>query len=266
MRDGADDQDHDDIPNLNELSRIDASGLDDRKNQDCKPKDSLGEGNFSVSGGPLPDGAVVVTFQNELGEHERRPDDRVRRGSPAAPPPRSRVTTTRGRRPGVDEQQSVTITGSPTAGSFTLTFDGKTTSQLAFNSDPATVAAALKELVPANDSNHPTAYGRVNPFNPCLPATFSRTCPRHINAGHGRPVRRLRRTGTPCSKSAPKTLLRPWPALTSGPWSLRGAASAADRKAWSRPSVASRPWALLALAGMALLVWLGLRRLRLLRL
>ena len=26
---------------------------------------------------------------------------------------------------------------------------------------------------------HPNDYGRVNPFNPCLPATDSRTCPLH---------------------------------------------------------------------------------------
>jgi hypothetical protein len=26
---------------------------------------------------------------------------------------------------------------------------------------------------------HPLAYGRVNPFNPCLPAVWSRTCTRH---------------------------------------------------------------------------------------
>ena len=31
VRDGADDQDHDDVPNVMELSRIAASGLDDRK-------------------------------------------------------------------------------------------------------------------------------------------------------------------------------------------------------------------------------------------
>jgi hypothetical protein len=29
----------------------------------------------------------------------------------------------------------------------------------------------------AQVSNHPNAYGRVNPFNPCLPFTDSRTCP-----------------------------------------------------------------------------------------
>ena len=48
--------------------------------------------------------------------------------------------------------------------------------------------AALNALVPADpDSNHPTAYGRVNPFNPCLPATFSRTCPRYHNSETGAP-------------------------------------------------------------------------------
>jgi hypothetical protein len=27
--------------------------------------------------------------------------------------------------------------------------------------------------------NHPDQYGQVNPYNPCLPATWSRTCLRH---------------------------------------------------------------------------------------
>jgi hypothetical protein len=75
VRDGADDQDHDDIPNLMELSRIAASGLDDT--------------------------------------------------------------------------------------------DG-----------PCTPLAGLP------DSYHSAAYGRVNPFNPCLPE-FSRTCTRHPDFGSG---------------------------------------------------------------------------------
>ena len=73
VRDGADDQDHDDVPNMMEVSRQAASGLYDGK-RDCLPADGL----------PSP---------------------------------------------------------------------------------PAT--------------NHPTAYGRVNPFNPCLPAFWSRTCTLH---------------------------------------------------------------------------------------
>jgi len=31
--------------------------------------------------------------------------------------------------------------------------------------------------------NHSTAYGRVNPFNPCLPYNFSRTCGRVVEFG-----------------------------------------------------------------------------------
>jgi hypothetical protein len=77
--DGADDQDHDDVPNVMELSRIAASGIDDRKKL-CTPLDGL-----------------------------------------------------------------------PT------------------------------------DFHHPFAYGRVNPFNPCLPSTVSRTCPKIVNSGTGAP-------------------------------------------------------------------------------
>ena len=36
-------------------------------------------------------------------------------------------------------------------------------------------------------TNHASNYGRVNPFNPCLPARFSRTCARYFNAGTGAP-------------------------------------------------------------------------------
>jgi hypothetical protein len=37
------------------------------------------------------------------------------------------------------------------------------------------------------DTNHPNAYGRVNPFNPCLPYRKSRTCPMAVNDGTGAP-------------------------------------------------------------------------------
>ena len=38
------------------------------------------------------------------------------------------------------------------------------------------------------ENNHPDAYGRVNPFNPCLPAKWSRTCLRHPILGGGAPA------------------------------------------------------------------------------
>jgi hypothetical protein len=86
VRDGADDQDHDDLPNVMELSRIAASGIDDREpgGKDC-----------------------------EL------------------------------------------------AKSIKLQLDGQ---------DPPAYW-------------HQGAYGRVNPFNPCLPVTSSRTCNTHTAFG-----------------------------------------------------------------------------------
>lgn len=45
-----------------------------------------------------------------------------------------------------DEVQTVTITGGPTGGTFTLTFSGQTTAALAFNATAAAVQAALEAL------------------------------------------------------------------------------------------------------------------------
>lgn len=47
---------------------------------------------------------------------------------------------------GTDEQQKVSITGAPTGGTFTLTFDGSTTAAVAYNATAADVAAALNAL------------------------------------------------------------------------------------------------------------------------
>lgn len=47
---------------------------------------------------------------------------------------------------GLDEVQTVTITGSPTGGTFTLTYSGQTTSAIAYNATAATVKAALAAL------------------------------------------------------------------------------------------------------------------------
>lgn len=45
-----------------------------------------------------------------------------------------------------NEVQSVTITGAPTGGTFTLTYSGQTTSALAYNAAAATVQTALEAL------------------------------------------------------------------------------------------------------------------------
>ena len=48
------------------------------------------------------------------------------------------------------------------------------------------VHARLDDLDP-KAPRHPDAYGRVNPFNPCLPAIWSRTCTTHPNEDTGAP-------------------------------------------------------------------------------
>lgn len=45
-----------------------------------------------------------------------------------------------------NEVQTITITGTPTGGTFTLTYDGATTSAIAYNAAAATVQAALEAL------------------------------------------------------------------------------------------------------------------------
>lgn len=54
---------------------------------------------------------------------------------------------------GTDEVQTVTITGSPTGGTFTLTYDGDTTAPIAYNASAADVESALAALdtLDAND-------------------------------------------------------------------------------------------------------------------
>jgi hypothetical protein len=103
VRDGADDQDHDDLPNMMELSRVAASGLDDTEN---------GKSN------PVPEPA-----------------------------------------PGQITPEAVPNVG--TAG------------------PSMKICVADGDLPKPPKTWHPDAYGRVNPFNPCLPQTGARTCTRH---------------------------------------------------------------------------------------
>ncbi|HEX2262734.1 MAG TPA: hypothetical protein VHH52_03095 [Pseudonocardiaceae bacterium] len=49
-------------------------------------------------------------------------------------------------RPGVDEVQTVTVTGSPTGGTFTITYDGQTTAGIAYNANAAAVQTAIDNL------------------------------------------------------------------------------------------------------------------------
>lgn len=60
-----------------------------------------------------------------------------------------------------NEVQTVTITGTPTGGTFTLTFYGQTTSAIAYNASAATVEAALEALSTIGADNVACAGGAL---------------------------------------------------------------------------------------------------------
>lgn len=60
---------------------------------------------------------------------------------------------------GTNEVQTVTVTGTPTGGSYTLTFDGQTTDAIAYNTTAADVRAALEELSNINVGSVTVAGG-----------------------------------------------------------------------------------------------------------
>jgi hypothetical protein len=65
----------------------------------------------------------------------------------------------------VNEVQTVTITGTPTGGTFTLTFDGETTAAIAFNANAAAVQTALLALTNL-DTGDVTVTGGPGPGTP----------------------------------------------------------------------------------------------------
>lgn len=65
---------------------------------------------------------------------------------------------------GVNEIQTVTITGTPTGGTFTLTFSGATTSAIAYNASSATVLAALIALATIGTGNVTVSGSAGGPY------------------------------------------------------------------------------------------------------
>lgn len=66
---------------------------------------------------------------------------------------------------GTAEVQTVTITGTPTGGTFTLTYSGQTTAPIAFNATAAQVEAAL-EALPNLDTDEVAVTGGPGPGTP----------------------------------------------------------------------------------------------------
>lgn len=67
-----------------------------------------------------------------------------------------------GEYPGTNEVQRITITGTPTGGTFTLTFGGYTTAAIAYNASAANVVTAL-EALPNIDSGDVSGSGGALP-------------------------------------------------------------------------------------------------------
>lgn len=63
--------------------------------------------------------------------------------------------------PGSNETQTITITGTPTGGTFTLTYRGETTAPIAYNATAAAVQSALRALSGLNASTVSVAGGAL---------------------------------------------------------------------------------------------------------
>jgi hypothetical protein len=68
---------------------------------------------------------------------------------------------------GANEQQTVTVTGAPTGGTFTLTYAGATTANIAFNAAAAAVTAAL-EALPNIGAGNVVSTGGALPGTPVV--------------------------------------------------------------------------------------------------
>jgi hypothetical protein len=116
-----------------------------------------------------------------------------------------------------NEVQKITLTGSPTGGSFTLTYGGKTTAAIAYNATAATVQTALQALTTIGTGNVTVTGNAGGPYTvtfvgslahhdvPALTATSSLTVTTVATT----------RPGITIDVTNPVTL-DPWPALRPG--------------------------------------------------
>ena len=106
---------------------------------------TIGTGNVSVSGSGIFEDPYLVEFISSLGSQnlpEMTADpSSISGGSGRATESTAHVVA-------VDEVQTITIDPTVTGGTFTLTYDGETTSAIAYNASAATVETALEALSP----------------------------------------------------------------------------------------------------------------------
>lgn len=133
---------------------------------------NIGSGNVSCSSGQLPAANVTITFTGALSSGAQPviasgPSSLTGGTSPAA----SIASTTTG--VSVAAVQTLDLTGTPTAGTFELTFGGQTTAAIPFNATSAQVEAALVALSSVGAGNL-TCSGADLPAGP-ISMTFAGT-------------------------------------------------------------------------------------------
>jgi hypothetical protein len=106
---------------------------------------SVAAGNVVCAGGPLPATPVTITFAGTLAPGPQQVIAVGTNGLTGGTTPAPSVANTT---PGlaVADVQTVSVSGNPTAGTFTLTFGGQTTAAIPFNATSAQVQAALVGL------------------------------------------------------------------------------------------------------------------------
>jgi RHS repeat-associated protein len=83
---------------------------------------------------------------------------------PTSPPSASDTVLVTSTGYGADSVQQVQLTGTPTGGTFTLTFNGQTTSSIAYNASAATVQSAVQGLSSIGSGNALVAGGIGGPW------------------------------------------------------------------------------------------------------
>lgn len=106
---------------------------------------NIGSGDVTVSGGPLGTASFVITFSGALAG-ANLPELTVNESSLLGPDVTVSVSQITEGSPSQNEEQEFSLYGSPSGGTFTLTYGGQTTSGIAYNADAATVQAALEAL------------------------------------------------------------------------------------------------------------------------
>src|SRR5262249_8746458 len=119
---------------------------------------TIGTGNVATSGGPLAGASVTITFVGKLA-FAAEPAITVGANNltGGTTPTPAIVHTTTGSL--VNDVQTLTVTGVPTGGSFSLTFAGQTTAAIPFGANAGQVQAALQGLAAVGAGNVVCAGG-----------------------------------------------------------------------------------------------------------